>query len=91
MRAHLLGPDAVREVAAQHLPGVDADGVAVLQSRAPFHRKLAHQDRPIRVQHLEFAHAIFVVAEDFQQHLAARAGREQDVVGSSSEGLFETR
>ena len=38
-------------------------------------------------QHLEFAHAVFVVAENFQQHLAAGAGREQDVVGVEQRGV----
>ena len=44
------------------------------------HRHLAHEDRPVRLEHLELPDLVLVIALDLQQHLAAGAGREQDVV-----------
>jgi len=47
------------------------------------HRKtgrVAHHDRPIRFDDLQDAHALVVVAENLQYHIAARARRQQNIV-----------
>ena len=44
------------------------------------HGGLAHHDRAIGLEHFELADALVVIAENLQQHIAAGAGREQNVV-----------
>ena len=79
--------DALGEVAAQHLAHVDADEVAVGQPRVVAHGRVADEDRAAGLEHLQLADLLFVVARDFQQHVAARAGGEQDVVGVEQAGV----
>ena len=73
--------DALGEVAAQHLAHVDADEVAVGEARGVAHGHVADEDRAAGLEHFQLADLLLVVAGDFQQHVAARAGGEQDVVG----------
>ena len=56
------------------------------------HRRFADEDRPVRLEHLQLADLVFVIALDFQQHLAAACPGERRISSSSSKpGLFETR
>ena len=75
-----LFDQAFREVAAEHLAGIDADCVAILEWAGIPHRHAAHNDRSVGLQDLHLADFAIVVAGDFQQHIAARAGGEKDVV-----------
>ena len=61
------------------------------ERRGAAHRRLADQDRPVGVDDFEGADALVVIAEDLEQHVAARAGRKEDVVLLEQLGLFETR
>ena len=72
--------DALGKIAAQKLPDIDANGVAIGQRRRAAHRRLAHHDRAIRVDHFQHADALVVIAEDLEQNVAARSRRKQDVV-----------
>ncbi len=72
--------DSFGKIAAQKLSDVDSDGIAVLQRRTRAHDRVAHHDRPIRFDHLNFADTFVVIAKNLQQHVAARARRKQNVV-----------
>ena len=87
----LLLDDALGKVAAQHLAGVDANGVAVRQRREVSHRHVADEDRAIGLQDLEFADAIFVVAEILSSTSPPVPGESRMSSSSSRTGLFETR
>ena len=76
----LLLDHALGEVAAQHLAHVDADQVTIGQARVIAHGDVTDEDRAAGLEHFELADALFIVAGDLQQHVAARAGGEQDVV-----------
>ena len=79
--------DALREVAAQHLARVDADAVAVAQFLGAAHRHVPDEDRAVGLDDLQFADLGLVIAEDLEQHLAAGARREQDVVHVQERGV----
>ncbi len=64
----------------RELPDIDADGVAVLERRRAADRCLPDHDRPIGVDHFQRADAFVVIAQNFQQDIAARSRRKEDVV-----------
>ena len=72
--------DPLGKIAAEKLPDIDADGVAVSEGSGRAHRVVADHDRAVGLQHLQGADAFVVVAQDLQQHIAGGAGREQDIV-----------
>src|SRR6266849_2581278 len=67
-----LFDDALGKIAAQELPNVDADGVAVFQRRDRAHGSFPYHDGPIRFDHFENADALIVIAQNFEQHVATR-------------------
>ena len=73
--------DAFGKIAAQKLADIDADGVAILKRRGALRTgSFADHDRPVGLDHFQRADALVVIAENFQQHVAARAGRKQNVI-----------
>ncbi len=72
--------DSLGKIAAQKLTDIDPDGVAIGQRRVGSHRRIADHYRPIGFQDLQHADPLVVIAGNFQQHIAGRAGRKKDVV-----------
>ncbi len=72
--------DSFGKIAAQKLADIDPDGIAVLKGRGRAHRSFTHEDRSVGVDHFQRADALVVIAKNFQEHVAARPGREQNVV-----------
>ena len=62
----LLFDKPLAEIAAQNLPRVDADGVAVGKRREVSHWHSAHQNRAIRLEDLDAAFLAIVIAVDLQ-------------------------
>src|SRR5678815_2675315 len=75
-----LFDDPLGKIAAQHLARIDADGVPILQIVGLFYRDVPDVNWAIRLQHLQPADLLIVVAKDLQKNLAARPGRKEDVV-----------
>ena len=73
--------DALGKVAAQKLPDIDPDRVAVFQGVRRSDRHIADQDWTIRLNDFQLADALVVITENFQQHVAACSRRKQNVVG----------
>src|SRR5438067_9452516 len=71
---------ALAEIAAQKLADIDPDGVAVLKRRRRAYRRFADEDRAVGVDHFQSANALVVVAQNFQEDVAARPRREKNVV-----------
>ena len=63
---------------------VDPDRVAILQGICGSYRHIADHDRTVRFDHFQLADALVIIAENFQQDVAARSGRQQNVVGLQS-------
>src|SRR5437867_968003 len=72
--------DSFRKVAPQNLSDIDSNRIAVLELRRRAHSLASHHDRPIRFNDLQDTHALIVVAENLQYHIAARARRQQNIV-----------
>ncbi len=51
-----------------------------LKRRRRAHRRVANHDRPIGLDHFKSADAFVVIAENLEQHVAARPGRKENVV-----------
>ena len=83
----LFFDDSFREIAPQKLSHVDPNGIPVLERRGRAHGSIAHQNRAIRLNYLQEAHPLVVIAKNLQQHVAARAGRKQNIVGFKPTGL----
>ena len=66
--------DPLGKIAAQELPDIDPDGVAVGQGRGRADGEFADHDRAIGFEHFEDADALVVVAGNLEQHIARRAG-----------------
>ena len=86
----LLLDDPLTEVAAQDLAGIDADGVAVLETRASFYGQgnVADPNGPIGLEDLEAADFVIVIAENFEEQFPARARGEKDVVDIEQRGVI---
>src|SRR6266481_4944305 len=72
--------DSFRKVAPQNLSYIDSNRIAVLKLRCRAHCLVTHHDRPIRFDDLKDPHPLVVVAENLQDHITARARRQQNIV-----------
>ena len=72
--------DPLGKIAAQELPDIDPDGVAIRQRSGRAHRDVADHDRAVGLEHFEKADALVVIAGNLEQDIAAGSGRKQDVV-----------
>src|SRR5262245_6024726 len=77
----LLLDDALQKIASQDLSDVDSNDVAVLEFRSRADRIVAHHDSTVRFNDLKCADSAIVIAKYFQQYVAGRPGRQQDIVG----------
>ena len=77
----LLLDDALQKIAPQDLSNVDTDNVAVLELRGRANRIVAYHDSTVRLNDLEGAHSLIVIAKNLQQHVSGGARRKQDIVG----------
>ena len=84
----LLFEKALGKIAAQDLPRVDADGVAVGKRREVSNWHTAHQNRAISLEHLDAAFLAIVITVDLQQHITPASGRKQDVVLFEKAGII---
>ena len=73
--------DSFRKVASQKLADVDSNGISVFERRCSAHHGVTHHDRAIRLDHFQLTDPAIVIAEYLQQHVAARARGEQNIVG----------
>ena len=73
--------DAFGKIAPEKLADVDPDSVAVPKRRGHSDRRLAHQDGPIGFHHFQPTDALVVIAKNLQEHITARARRQEDIVG----------
>ena len=69
------------------MAGINADRIAILQQAGISHRHSTHNDRPVGLQDLHLADLAIIVAGDFQQHIAAGAWSEKDVVLLQKSGI----
>src|SRR5204862_7542552 len=83
--------DAFGKIAAQELPHIDADGVAVLKQRRAPDRRLPNHNWAVGVDYFQSADPFVVVAQDFQQHISARSGREEDIVFFKQTGVVRDK
>ena len=96
---HLEGPndialfldDSFRKIAPQKLPDVDSNGIAVFERCGGAHGGIAHQDRTISVNYLQEAHPLVVIAENLQQHVAARARGKQNIACFQPAGIVRNQ
>src|SRR6185437_14351994 len=72
--------DSFRKVASQKLADVDSNGVSVFERRRGAHHSVTDHDRAIRYDHFQLTDPPIVIAENFQQHVAARARGKKDIV-----------
>ena len=84
----LLFEKALRKIAAQDLPGVDADGVAVGKRREVSNWHTAHKNWAISLEHLDAAFLAIVITVDLQEHITPASGRKQNVVLFEKAGVI---
>ena len=72
--------DPLGKIAAQKLADIDPDGIAVLERRRRADGGFADEDWPVGIDHFQRADAFVVIAQNFQEHVAARSRRKQNVV-----------
>src|SRR4029077_14361067 len=73
--------DSFRKTASQKLADIDSNGSAVFKRRCGAHHGVADHDWAIRLDHFQLTNSLIVIAKDLQQHVAARAGGEQNIIG----------
>ena len=70
----LLLDDAVGEVAAEHLAGIDPNGVAIDEIHGSAHRKPTNHDGPVCLKHLHAPCFFLIITGDPKCHLTTDSG-----------------
>src|SRR6266487_2262302 len=76
----LFFDDPFRKVASQKLADIDSNGIPIFERRCGAHHSVTNHDRAIRFDYFQLTDPPIVIAENLQQHVAARAGGKENNV-----------